>query len=158
MDKYRVAMTILLPPPFPEGHPGIYGRRELAPLVHDNPSRRFAFVAGGESLNAMIQGTDPGKVTPEVVRDFEEEAETIVKAGAVGFGEFAAEHFSSGRGRHPYESARADHPLFLALADIAAKHAMPDRFAHGGRARGHAFSGPGGQTERGAFERKHLWF
>ena len=59
------------------------------------------------------------------MRDFRREAEAIVKAGAVGFGEIAAEHFSSGRGNHPYESTRPDHPLLLALADIAAEHDMP---------------------------------
>ena len=35
------------------------------------------------------------------------------------------EHFSSGRGNHPYESCPADHPLLLALADVAARFNMP---------------------------------
>src|SRR5262249_49498476 len=86
---------------------------------------RFAFIAGGESLNPMIQGTDPSKVTPETIRQLEQEADAIVKAGAVGFGELAAEHFSSGRGNHPYESVSPDHPLLLALADTAAKTGLP---------------------------------
>jgi predicted TIM-barrel fold metal-dependent hydrolase len=124
MDDYQVEMTILLPPPFTPGHPGTYGRREIAPVVREH-SRRFAFVAGGESLNPMIQSVAPEKVTPKIIREFQKEAEAIVKAGAAGFGEFAAEHFSSGRGHHPYESAPADHPLFLALSDIAAKDGMP---------------------------------
>jgi len=93
-------------------------------MVRDNP-RRFAFVAGGESLNPMIHAVAPDKVTPEHVRRFRQEAAGIVAAGAVGFGELTSEHFSSGRGRHPYESTRPDHPLFLALADIAAQNAMP---------------------------------
>lgn len=124
MDENRVTLTILLPPPFPDFHKGKYGRREIAPLVRDNPSR-FAFVAGGESLNGLIHAVDPDRVTPKAIQDFEEEAEAIVKTGAVGFGEITAEHFSSGRGGHPYESTRPDHPLLLALADIAAKHGMP---------------------------------
>ncbi len=124
MDENGVTLTILLPPPFPDVHKGKYGRRELAPLTRDNPSR-FAFVAGGESLNGMIQAVDPDRVTPRAIQEFNEEAEAIVRAGAVGFGEITAEHFSSGRGGHPYESTRPDHPLLLALADIAAKHGIP---------------------------------
>jgi predicted TIM-barrel fold metal-dependent hydrolase len=124
MDNLRVEMTVLLPPPFTPNHPGTYGQRELAPIARGNP-RRFALVAGGESLNPMIQRVDPDKISPELIREFQQEAEAIVKAGAAGFGELAAEHFSSGRGGHPYESTRPDHPLFLALADIAAKHRMP---------------------------------
>ncbi len=124
MDQYRVEKTVLLPPPFPSGHAGIYGRRELEPIARANPGR-FAFAAGGESLNPIIQSVAPDKVTPEMMREFQQEAEAIVKAGAVGFGELAAEHFSSGRGNHPYESVHPDHPLLLALADIAARHNMP---------------------------------
>ena len=124
MDSHRVEMEILLPPPFPPNHPGIYGLRDLELLARGNPGR-FSFSAGGESLNPMIQRITPDKVTPDVLGEFQREAEVIVKAGAAGFGEMAAEHFSSGRGNHPYESTRPDHPLFLALADIAAQHGMP---------------------------------
>jgi len=124
MDSYRVEKTILMPPPFPPNHRGVYGLHELEPLVRAAPGR-FAFAAGGESLNAMIQQTAPDRVTPDLIREFRQEAEVIAKAGAAGFGEFAAEHFSSGAGNHPYESAPPDHPLLLALADIAAQYGMP---------------------------------
>jgi hypothetical protein len=124
MDSHRVEMMILLPPPFPPNQPGIYGLREIEPVARANPGR-FGFAAGGESLNPIIQRIAPDKVTPDLIREFQQEAEVIVKAGAAGFGELTAEHFSSGRGNHPYESTRPDHPLFLALADIAAQHGMP---------------------------------
>lgn len=124
MDKHRIAVAILLPPPFSANHPSMYGLRELEPIARANPER-FGFAAGGGSLNPIIQEIAPDKVTPELIRRFQEEADAIVKAGAAGFGELTAEHFSSGRGNHPYESTRPDHPLFLALADIAAKHGMP---------------------------------
>ncbi|HEX9154401.1 MAG TPA: amidohydrolase family protein [Nitrospira sp.] len=124
MDSHRVEMTILLPPPFPPNHPGIYGLREIEPVARANPGR-FGFAAGGESLNPMIQRIPPDKVTSDLVREFRQEAEVIVKAGAAGFGEIAAEHFSFGSGNHPYESARPDHPFLLALADIAAQQGMP---------------------------------
>jgi hypothetical protein len=123
-DAFHVTKTILLPPPFPPGHPRTYGRRELEAVVPKNPER-FAFAAGGESLNSMIHAVAPENVRPEDIRTFEKEALLIVDSGAVAFGELAAEHLSSGRGRHPYESTRPDHPLLLVLADIAARHAMP---------------------------------
>jgi len=124
MDALGVEMTFLLPPPFPEGHPGLYGRPELEAVVRQYPGR-FAFLAGGASLNPIIHATPPDKVTPEVMRTFEAEAEAIAEAGAAGFGELTAEHFSSGRGNHPYESTLPDHPLFLRLADIAARRGTP---------------------------------
>jgi predicted TIM-barrel fold metal-dependent hydrolase len=123
MDEFSVERMVLLPPPFPEGHPGVYGARELAGIVRDGHGR-LAMVAGGESLNPVMQATPPDNVLARVMRDFRKEAEAISKAGAVGFGEIALEHFSSGRGHHPYESTRPDHPLLLLLADIAAERRM----------------------------------
>src|ERR1700752_3407258 len=58
MDKYGIAMAILLPPPFPPNHPGVYGLSEIEPVVRRNQDR-FGFAAGGESLNPMIQRTPP---------------------------------------------------------------------------------------------------
>ena len=124
MDDFGVETTILLPPPFPPGHPGRYGLAELKPIVRERPDR-LAFAAGGESLNSMLHDVSPENVTPRVAKEFRDEAETIANAGAAGYGEFATEHFSFGVGRHPYESARPDHPLLLLLADIAAEHDMP---------------------------------
>jgi hypothetical protein len=122
MDEYAVEQMVLLPPPFPEGHPGIYGRREIKGML--GGGGRLAMVAGGESLNPTIQGTSADNVGAGVMRDFRDEAEAIADDGAVGFGEIAIEHFSSGRGHHPYESTRPDHPLLLLLADIAAERGM----------------------------------
>ena len=124
MEAYKVERMIVLPPPFPPGHRGAYGREELAPVARDNPNR-LAFVAGGESLNPMIHAVAPENVTPKHVQRLQQEAASIVAAGAVGFGELTAEHFSSGRGGHPYESTRPDHPMLLALVDVAAKSSMP---------------------------------
>ena len=124
MDQLKVTLAILAPPPFPPDRAGAYGARQLSALVHKYPGR-FAFTAGGDSLNPLIQEVPPQKVTPNLLRRFDQEAEAIVRAGGAGFGELTAEHFSSRIGRHPYESAPPDHPLFLALADIAAKSDMP---------------------------------
>jgi predicted TIM-barrel fold metal-dependent hydrolase len=124
MSEYGVELTLLMSPPLPAGRRGGYGARDLAPLARRDPSH-IAFAGGGDTMNPMIQQTTPGAVTPAVLAAFQKEAEAIVQSGAAGFGEIAAEHFSSGRGNHPYESSNPDHPLLLALADIAAREGMP---------------------------------
>ena len=123
MDEFSIERAVLLPPPFPERHTDVYGSREIERMLPGGGGR-LAMVAGGESLNPTIQGTSPDRVSAGVMRDFRKEAEAIASAGAVGFGEIALEHFSSGHGRHPYESTRPDHPLLLLLADIAAERGM----------------------------------
>lgn len=126
MDQYGVSLEILSPPPFPPDRGGAYGLWELQRIARTHPGR-FAFTAGGESLNPMIQETVPDRVTSEVRQRFERVAEAIAKSGAAGFGELAAEHFSAVKfhQRHPYESTPPDHPLLLELADIAARYDMP---------------------------------
>jgi predicted TIM-barrel fold metal-dependent hydrolase len=73
----------------------------------------------------MLQATPPERVSADLLHQFITLAEEIAAAGAASFGELAAEHFSSGRGRHPYESSPPDHPFLLALAVIAARRGMP---------------------------------
>ena len=86
---------------------------------------RFAFLAGGESLNVMIQrAVKRGKTRPQDRAAFAQRAKELLALGALGFGELTAEHFSMSE-RHIYESAPPDHPLFLLLADIAARHRVP---------------------------------
>jgi len=62
-----------------------------------------------------------GAVGDDLKQRFEKQANEILQQGAAGFGEMAVHHLSFMRG-HPYESVPADHPLFLLLADIAARH------------------------------------
>jgi predicted TIM-barrel fold metal-dependent hydrolase len=124
MDEHGIALTILMSPPVPPRWHDDYGVEQLAPMARQFPGR-LAFAGGGNTLNPMIQATAPGAVTPAIMAEFRKQADAIVASGAAGFGEFAAEHFSSGRGRHPYESSPPDHPLFLLLADIAAQTGMP---------------------------------
>jgi hypothetical protein len=86
---------------------------------------RFAVLGGRGSLNAMIQDAiTAGETSEKLRRKFEARAIAIIKDGAVGFGEMAAEHLSF-FSEHPYESAPPDHPLFLLLADIAARLGVP---------------------------------
>jgi predicted TIM-barrel fold metal-dependent hydrolase len=85
---------------------------------------RFAVLGGGGTLNPMIHRTAPADVTEEVKQKFATEAERLLNSGAVGFGEMAALHFSYYR-HHPFEEVQPDHPLFLLLADIAARNNVP---------------------------------
>jgi len=78
MDRLGMTLTILAPPPFPADRSESYGLPELARLVHAHPDR-FAFTAGGESLNPMIQETPPGSVTSAVLGRF---VEAAVPSGA----------------------------------------------------------------------------
>lgn len=119
MDKLGIAKTIVMPPPMPDNFPGQYECEDLLPALEKHPGR-FAFLGGGGSLNMMIQkSVRLGRTTDSVKKEFRARAEKIAAAGAVGFGEFTAEHLSMAP-RHPYEAAPPDHPLFLLLADIAA--------------------------------------
>lgn len=83
---------------------------------------RLVYLGGGGTLNPMIHADSPdGVVSEKLKKRFIKRAEDIIKKGAVGFGEIAILHPSLERG-HPFESVEGDHPLLLALADIAAKH------------------------------------
>jgi predicted TIM-barrel fold metal-dependent hydrolase len=97
---------------------------ELLPVAGKFPDR-IAVLGGGGSLNVMIhQAGRSDLVNPDIKARFEKKADEIISKGAIGFGELAAEHFSFNYD-HPYESVPTDHPLFLLLADLAAKHNVP---------------------------------
>ncbi len=124
MQRLGIRLSIVMPPPFSPGHPNTFDAEELARALEGHRDK-LAFLAGGGSLNVMIQkAVAQGRVTPEMKREFRRRALEILELGAVGFGEFAAEHFSFNP-RHPYEWAPPDHPLFLLLADIAAQKGVP---------------------------------
>jgi predicted TIM-barrel fold metal-dependent hydrolase len=124
MKKIGIQTMIIMPPPFTMQQAHIYDYTELIDVVKKHPDR-FAFLGGGGTLNLMIHQTANKKeISPELKATFQKTALEILKAGAVGFGEMSAEHFSLGPD-HPYESTLPDHPLFLLLADIAAEHHVP---------------------------------
>jgi predicted TIM-barrel fold metal-dependent hydrolase len=124
MKRYGIGTVIIMPQPFAPGKRGAYDYGSFMNVIRKYPGR-FAFLGGGGSLNVMIHDTaEKGFVSDNLRREFEEKAEEIIAAGALGFGELAVEHFSL-RKNHPYESVSADHPLFLLLSDIAARHNVP---------------------------------
>lgn len=124
MDELGVLRSLILPPPRPAGAYIADDYRQLSVVANAHPDR-FGFLAGGASLNPLIQrAVAAGRVTDEDRQLFTANADAIAAAGAVGYGEMTAEHLSLGP-VHPYESAPPDHPLFLLLSDIAASKGMP---------------------------------
>jgi hypothetical protein len=124
LDRFGAAMGIVLPPPQADGQPGVYDASTLAGAVTRHPGR-LAYLGGGGTLNALIhRHPDPARVSDAARRELAVLAEQILDAGAIGFGELAAFHISAAPG-HPYMFVPADHPLFLALADVAAQRDVP---------------------------------
>ncbi|MBA4394386.1 MAG: hypothetical protein C0407_12615 [Desulfobacca sp.] len=124
MDGLGIQKIIVMPPPFSPGHRGLFDLNDLLPLARQYPDR-IAVLGGGGSLNGMIHlAGKSDSVSPDLKAQFEKTADEIISRGAIGFGELAVEHFSFAS-EHPYESVPADHPLFLLLADSAAKYNVP---------------------------------
>ena len=119
MDEAGIRKMLLLL--LPQGRDNqMFDAEVLVPAVRSNPAR-FAFLAGGGSRNVMLhEAAKEGSVSDALRRRFEDKANEILARGAAGFGEIAILHLSL-RQNHPYESVPADHPLLLALADIAAR-------------------------------------
>ncbi len=124
MDRLGIETLFVMPPPFQPNHPGVYDVEDLMGVVRKHPGR-FAVLGGGGSLNVMIrEAVLEGRTSAAKRRAFEKRAVEILAAGAVGFGEMTAEHLCLGK-KHNHQSAPPDHPLFLLLADIAAKNDVP---------------------------------
>ncbi|MCZ6605773.1 MAG: amidohydrolase family protein [Alphaproteobacteria bacterium] len=124
MEACGIELTILMAPPFPSG---IRVPSDIDPLreVQRRFPGRFVYLGGGGSLSPMIIGAAGQDSVSDATRAFfEARAEQILRGGASGFGELTALHFSFAP-NHPYIEVAPDHPLFLLLADIAARHDVP---------------------------------
>jgi len=128
MDARGIQRTILSPPPVTRAEEGVtYGAADLSSLASQAPGR-LAFSAGGDSLNPMLQRAPAGPVPTDLLEAFRTTALTIARAGAASFAELGAEVLPSGKGMpggHSHQTTPADHPLLLALTEIAAQFAMP---------------------------------
>jgi hypothetical protein len=123
MDRSGVAQALVMPPPQNPNQHGAYDYQNLLGAVQKYPDRLY-LVAGGGTLNPLIHGTEAAAVTPELKNQFEAKADELIRAGAVAFGEMAALHLCMSE-QHHYIQAPPDHPSFLLLADIAARHNAP---------------------------------
>ena len=122
MPVENLARIIFMPSPFTLADASRFDVERFVPAAK-KVSSKIAVLGGGGTLNPMIiEAARTEDTGAEVQKKFKERAEAILAAGAVGFGEMAAEHFPSST---PYETALPDHPLFLLLADIAAQHDVP---------------------------------
>jgi hypothetical protein len=120
MDAAGIAKAIVFPPPEPHL---MFDYLGYASELARYPGR-FGFLGGGGLLNAMIQElSGPDAVTPEAKAHFTALAEAIAQAGAAGFGEIAVLHLSLTR-NHPFEEVAPEHPLLLALAEIAGRRGL----------------------------------
>ena len=124
MDKLGIQKCLLMPPPYTSAMLKTFDYKVLARISKMHP-KRFGFIGGGGSLNIMIHQSVVNKqVSSELRKRFLAKAHEIAEAGAAGYGELTGTHFSFGP-RHPFINVPADHPLFLALADIAAVNGLP---------------------------------
>lgn len=119
MDENGVQRAIVMPPPQNPGQKGGYDYTALQDVVSRH-SDRLILGGGGGTLNPLIQGTPADGVNDEVRQAFESQARKIIEAGARVFGEMTALHVCMNP-KHHYVAAPPDHPLFLLLADIAAR-------------------------------------
>lgn len=122
MDRAGTRRAIVLPTPQTSEVPRFHDHGDFAGSLKRYPGR-FAFL-GGAALNRLIHDTAPDRVDAALRARFERMAEEVLAAGAVGFGEMGVHHLSITQG-HIYSEAPADHPLFLLLADIAARRNVP---------------------------------
>jgi len=123
MDRYGVAKALIMPPPQNPAQPGAYDYQNLLNAGQKYPDRLY-LVAGGGTLNPLIHGAEAAAVTPELQSRFEAAADELIRAGAKAFGEMTALHLCMSE-HHHYVQAPPDHPLFLLLADLAARHNVP---------------------------------
>lgn len=124
MDKEGIKIMLLMPTPQTVNQHNRHKMSDYLDVAKKYPNR-FALLGGGGTLNVFIQESlIDGEVSLQLQEKFKKTAEDIIAQGAVGFGEMTAEHFSMDQ-NHPYVSASPDHPLFLLLADIAAKYDVP---------------------------------
>jgi hypothetical protein len=114
MDQFGIQTAVVFSPPMPVSN---FAFTDYLPALRQFPGR-FAFLAGGESLNPMIQQTPAASVTPQVKQRFTDQARRILDAGALGFGEIAVLHLSLVP-NHPFEQVPAVHPLLLAMMEVA---------------------------------------
>ena len=119
MPVENLRAIIFQPLPFGPKDTGVYDAEPILAVAKKYPGK-IGVLGGGGSLNPMLQqAAGTRDVPPDVLAKFKARAEELIREGALGFGEMTAEHFN---GTTAYQSVAPDHPLLLALADIAAAH------------------------------------
>lgn len=114
MRRYGVGKSLVMPTPLAP-----FEYADFVAAMKRLPDG-LAFLSGSSVLDPIIHDTPRGEATEKVRQEFVALAEQVLDDGALGFGEMAALHFSLAEG-HKFMQADPDHPLFLALAEIAAR-------------------------------------
>lgn len=129
MAKYKIQRSIVMSQPFSGlkfGAPDSCKHYTLMGPSLWQYRKKLLFLGGGASLNPMLMYyADPATITPAARALFKNTAYEILQAGAIGYGEMTAEHFSLLDFSHPYESVSPDHPFLLLLADMAGTFDVP---------------------------------
>jgi predicted TIM-barrel fold metal-dependent hydrolase len=120
MDRYGIETTVVMSPPRSQKIGTNYDADNFRAALAKYPGR-FAYLGGGGTLNLTIHSQpDPSRISDKMRVDFEKQAGRMIESGARGFGEMGGLHLSMQKD-HGYSYVPVDHPLFLALADIAAE-------------------------------------
>lgn len=121
MDDNNIAHMVLMPTPQVTTHNPPFPLEKFIVEAKKYPDR-FVVLGGGGSLNDMAHThSHDGKPSAALKKKFADRADAIIAMGAVGFGELSILHLSL-QPNHSLEDISADHPLWLMLADITAKH------------------------------------
>lgn len=83
MDSFKIERAILAPPPLPAGRAARYDLNALR-VIAGQQKQRLAFMAGGDTLNPVIQETPADRASGNTLRHFAE--------AEVGEGYIRAEH------------------------------------------------------------------
>ena len=122
MDQHGVdkSLIVMVPSHWGETEDVLRHSRD-AVARHPN---RLHMVSGGARLNPLLQQTDPDAADEAATQQFDALIDQVVSEGTAGFGEMIAYHLCMTKG-HSFQKALADHPLYLRLADAAARHDIP---------------------------------
>jgi Amidohydrolase len=124
MDEFGVVRSIVMSPPRDRRVRINYDYADFRAALSRYPGR-FAYLAGGGTLNIQLHGqAGHDAVSEAVTSNFATSARKAIDDGALGFGEMSSLHISLSRD-HGYNYVPADHPLLLTLADIAAARDVP---------------------------------
>ncbi len=121
MDQKAIRTALVVVVPSPRQSPAS-SYRDMRDAISAHPGR-LKLMAGGAILGRMVQAA-PGSVSAALQADFTAQAQKLLAGGAAGFGEMMVYHLCMNP-QHSFQQVAADHPLYLALADIAAKSDVP---------------------------------
>ena len=120
-DVHHVVQAVMMPPPSPVAANAFESALSAAITSR---SDRFAFAAGGFSLNPLLHQSQVDGLTSELSDALVAAAAQLSTSGSVVLGELTALHLSF-RPEHPFLEMPPDHAAFLLAADLAAQYGVP---------------------------------